>query len=93
MSVNKNAQQVDHLPVPEPTSGEASRRPEDHGTEAGGPVVVLDDLAPQVQPRSLAASDLKLLRALQSILEKRQTDAWIEEMAAQISVELEWNEP
>ncbi len=58
-----------------------------------GQLVVLDDLAPPM-PRqlSLSQADLKLLRALQAILEKRQSDAWIDEMRAQISMELEWNE-
>ena len=42
--------------------------------------------------RALASDDLRLLRALQWVLEKRQTDAWVDEMRAQISSELEWDE-
>jgi hypothetical protein len=61
--------------------------------DAVEPFVVLDDLAPPALPkRSTASSDLKLLRAMQSILDKRQTDAWIDDMRAQISSELEWDE-
>jgi hypothetical protein len=60
---------------------------------AGQPFVVLDDLAPPALPSgSLASNDLKVLRAMQSILEKRQNDAWIDEMRAQITSELEWDE-
>jgi hypothetical protein len=36
--------------------------------------------------------DLRLLRALQSILEKRQADAWIDEMKTQTASELDWIE-
>jgi hypothetical protein len=69
-------------PIAAPAAGDAME-----------PCVVLDDLAPPVLPkRSPASSDLKLLRAMQSILDKRQTDAWIDDMRAQISSELEWDE-
>jgi len=40
----------------------------------------------------LTSNDLKVLHAMQSILEKRQNDAWIEDMRAQITSELEWDE-
>ena len=62
-------------------------------TNSGQAVVVLDDLAPPALPTgSLATGDLTLLRAMQSILEKRQNDAWIDDMRAQITSELEWDE-
>jgi hypothetical protein len=61
--------------------------------DAGMPFAVLDDLAPAAPPTgSVASNDLRLLRAMQSILEKRQTDAWIDEMRSQITSELEWDE-
>ena len=63
------------------------------GASAGQPFVVLDDLAPPPLPSgSLASNDLNVLRAMQSILEKRQNAVWIEEMRAQITSELEWDE-
>ena len=68
-------------------------RPAASAGDAGQPFVVLDDLAPPAPPTgSLAANDVKLLRAMQSILAKRQNDAWIDEMRAQITSELEWDE-
>jgi hypothetical protein len=54
--------------------------------------LILDDLAPPSSQRSLTTHDLKLLRALQAILEARQADAWIDDMRAQISTELEWED-
>jgi len=51
---------------------------------------VLDDLAFPMPSQTLGADDLKLLQAIQQVLEARQADAWIEKIKAQISAELEW---
>jgi hypothetical protein len=94
MSVNKNDPSIAEGAPVEP-NGE--RNPATPPVEALSDedvfLVVLDDLAPTMPPRSLSLDDQNLLRALQSILEKRKTDAWIDEMRAQITAELEWNDP
>ena len=94
MSVNrKNNQAGNEIPSTEPAADQTVTQIPGSTGEAGGPFVVLDDIAaPSPSHRLLVSNDLKLLRAMQSILEKRQTDAWIDEMRAQISAELEWSE-
>ena len=95
MSVNKHEPlPIDEAAAMEPdcdlSRSEARTGPPDDAAEQ---LVVLDDLAPaSVAPRSLSSGDQKLLRALQSILEKRQAEAWIDEMRREISAELEWSE-
>lgn len=92
-SINKNQQDINQTQPAELAAASTMPPIGDASAETGEPFVVLDDLAPPFPPkRSLGSSDLNLLRAMQSILEKRQTDAWIDEMRAQISSELEWNE-
>ena len=94
MSVNKNNTNGDRSAAEDAATNRASDQPVvTPAAEPRDPFVVLDDLAPPApRQRSLGTGDLKLLRALQSILEKRQADAWIDEMKALISTELEWNE-
>lgn len=94
MPVNKNSESVDRSSRPELAADRTSLQPiATAGGEAREPFAVLDYLAaPAPRLRSLSGADLKLLRALQSILEARQADAWIDEMRTQISAELEWNE-
>ncbi len=94
MSVNKNKPRIAEPAAMEPACAPGrSRTPAWCGDDAAEQQVVLDDLAPATAPpRSLGSRDLKLLRALQSILEKRLADAWIDEMKREISAELEWNE-
>jgi len=93
-TINKNNQGIDQTSPPAPRNGSVPSPPAVSSVaETGLPFVVLDDLAPLASPTcSLASNDLKLLRAMQSILEKRQNDAWIDDMRAQISSELEWDE-
>jgi hypothetical protein len=87
-TINKN-KQGSNLAKQTTTSPIAAESP----AGAGQPFVVLDDLAPPALPSgSLTSNDLKVLHAMQSILEKRQNDAWIEDMRAQITSELEWDE-
>ena len=94
MSVNKHKPGIAEPGVMEPACARGrSRTPAGCDHDAAERLVVLDDLAPaSAPPRSLGSRDLKLLRALQSILEERQADAWIDEMKRGISAELEWNE-
>jgi len=93
-TINKNNQGIDQVSPPALRNRSASQPPAVSSVaETGQPFVVLDDLAPPAAPTgSLASNDLKLLRAMQSILEKRQNDAWIDDMRAQITSELEWDE-
>jgi hypothetical protein len=93
-TINKNAQGTNRERAAE-LAPETTKPPvpATSAADAGQPFVVLDDLAPSALPSgSLASNDLKVLRAMQSILEKRQNDAWIDEMRAQITSELEWDE-
>ena len=94
MSVNKNTPGVAGPAAVEPACAPGRLRPPAGSRDdAAEQQVVLDDLAPARAPsRSLGSRDLNLLRALQSILEKRQADAWIDEMKREISAELEWRE-
>jgi hypothetical protein len=94
MSVNKNKPPIDEPAAMEPDR-DVSRTTALTGARDDAPehLVVLDDLAPAIATaRSLSSGDLKLLRALQSILEKRQADAWINAMIREISADLEWSE-
>lgn len=92
-TINKNKQGIDQASPPELLNGSASPPLAASSiAETAQPFVVLDDLAPPATPTgSLASNDVKLLRVMQSILEKRQNDAWIDEMRAQITSELEWD--
>ena len=93
-TVNKNEHGTDREGVAE-CATETTRMPTvtESAADAVQPFVVLDDLAPPALPSgALASNDVKVLRAMQSILAKRQNDAWIDEMRAQIRTELEWDE-
>jgi hypothetical protein len=93
MSVNKNAPYIAEPAAVEPARDPSSQARAAAHDDAVERLVLLDDLAAaSIAPRSLGSGDLKLLRALQSILEKRRADAWIDEMKREISAELEWNE-
>jgi|SRR5579871_1273255 len=94
MSVNKNNISSTDQVVSSGSAGEGSPGAVvNYAVEVGEFLVVLDDLAPQTVPQdALGVSDQRLLQALQSILEKRQTDAWVDKMKAEISSELEWQE-
>lgn len=87
MSVNKNKPDIAEPVAMELACAPArSRTPAGFRDDAAEQQVVLDDLAlASAPPRALGSRDLNLLRALQSILEKRQADAWIDEMKREIS--------
>jgi len=93
MSVNKNKPDIAGPAAMEPACAPDRSRTAGFRADAAEQKVVLDDLALASVPScKLGSRDLNLLRALQSILEKRQADAWIDEMKREISAELEWNE-
>ncbi len=94
MSVNKNNTMIHEPMLMEPdrdlSDSQDVAGPQD---DTARDLVLLEDLRPATAaPRSLDSGNLKLLRALHSILQKRQADAWVDEMRAKISTELEWSE-
>ena len=93
MSVNKNNISTDQAVSSASAEDGSPGDVMSSAVAAGEYVVVLDDLPPQAPPQhALGVRNQSLLQALQSILEKRQTDALVDEMKAQISSELEWQD-